>query len=105
MLFGGTLPPETIPYTTVFRQHIYQTVDGKVVWPSVNGPIPQRWPSLPAGVAGFYTLYPNPDELLAGSWTKGCRPTSPGRSRAACSPPTLRPTRTPPPAASSPRSG
>jgi len=66
MLFGGTLPPETIPYTTVFRQHIYQTADGKVVWPSVNGPIPERWPSLPAGVAGFYTLYPDPDELLAG---------------------------------------
>ena len=66
MLFGGTLPPETIPYTTVFRQHIYQTADGKVVWPSVNGPIPERWPSLPGGVAGFYTLYPDPDELLAG---------------------------------------
>jgi hypothetical protein len=66
MLFGGTLPPQTIPHTTVFRQHIYQTVNGKVVWPSVNGPIPERWPSLPAGVAGFYTLYPNPDELLAG---------------------------------------
>lgn len=66
MLFGGTLPPETIPRTTVFRQHLYQTANGKVVWPSVNGPIPERWPSLPAGVAGFYTLYPNPDELLAG---------------------------------------
>jgi hypothetical protein len=66
MLFGGTLPPQAIPHTTVFRQHIYQTAGGKVVWPSVNGPIPERWPSLPAGVAGFYTLYPNPDELLAG---------------------------------------
>jgi hypothetical protein len=66
MLFGGTLAPQTIPHTTVFRQHIYQTAGGKVVWPSVNGPIPERWPSLPAGVAGFYTLYPNPDELLAG---------------------------------------
>lgn len=66
MLFGGTLPPGTIPHTTVFRQHIYQIVNDEVVWPSVTGPIPGRWPSLPAGVAGFYTLYPNPDELLAG---------------------------------------
>jgi len=38
MLFGGTLPPETIPHTTVFRQHVYHVVDGNVVWPSVHGP-------------------------------------------------------------------
>jgi len=66
MLFGGTLPPETIPHTTIFRRHVYHVANGEIVFPSVTGPIPERWPSLPAGVAGFYTLYPNPDELLAG---------------------------------------
>jgi hypothetical protein len=26
----------------------------------------EAWPTTPAGVTGFYTIYPNPDQLLAG---------------------------------------
>jgi hypothetical protein len=55
-----------VPSANAYRQHLYQMVNGKMVWPSVNGPIPATWPELPAGKVGFYTIYPNPDQLLAG---------------------------------------
>jgi hypothetical protein len=57
---------EYVPSANAYRQHLYQLVDGKMVWPSVNGPIPAAWPTLPAGKVGFYTIYPNPTHLLAG---------------------------------------
>jgi len=55
-----------VPTGNAYREHLYQVVNGKVVFPSVNGPIPATWPALPAGKVGFYTIYPNPDKLLAG---------------------------------------
>jgi hypothetical protein len=68
MLFGSDLQMWNlgIPDVTGYRQHLYQIVNNKLVWPSVNGPIPATWPATPANVRGFYTIYPNPDELLAG---------------------------------------
>jgi hypothetical protein len=68
MLFGSYLQMWNlgIPDVTGYRQHLYQIVNNQLVWPSVNGPIPAAWPATPANVRGFYTIYPNPDELLAG---------------------------------------
>jgi hypothetical protein len=71
MIYGSYLPLweaayGSQPHVTGFRQHWYQIVSGKLVWPSVNGPIPAAWPVLPVNVRGFYTIYPNPDKLLAG---------------------------------------
>jgi hypothetical protein len=43
-----------VPSANAYRQHLYQTVDGKIVWPSVNGPIPATWPVLPAGKGGQF---------------------------------------------------
>jgi hypothetical protein len=69
MLFGAAninLGALGIPDVTAYREHLYQVTAGKIVFPSVNGPIPAAWPTTPAGVTGFYTIYPNPDQLLAG---------------------------------------
>jgi hypothetical protein len=69
MLFGAAnidLGALGIPDVTGYREHLYQVTAGKIVFPSVNGPIPAAWPTTPAGVTGFYTIYPNPDQLLAG---------------------------------------
>ena len=71
MLFGSSdiQVVNAIPHSNMWRQHLYQIVNGKIVWPSVNGPIPTKWPAAPTttpGVLGFYTIYPNPDQLLAG---------------------------------------
>jgi len=56
-----------VPTANAYRQHLYATdATGKTIWPSVNGPIPATWPTLPAGKVGFYTIYPNPPQLLAG---------------------------------------
>jgi len=68
MIFGAYIPLWTlgIPNVTGYRQHLYEITGGKIVWPSVNGPIPVTWPCTPTNVLGFYTLYPNPDDLLAG---------------------------------------
>ncbi len=49
------------------RQHLCQMANGKMVWPSVNSPVPATWPALPAGKVGFHTIYPNPDQLLGSS--------------------------------------
>ncbi len=69
MLFGSSdmRCVNAIPHSNAWRRHIYHMADGKVVWPSVNGPIPPAWPMPPAGITGFYTIYPNPDQLLAGT--------------------------------------
>jgi hypothetical protein len=69
MLFGAAnidLGALGIPDVTGYREHLYQVTAGKIVFPSLNGPIPAAWPTTPAGVTGFYTIYPNPDQLLAG---------------------------------------
>ena len=69
MLFGaaGVDLWDYVPSANAYRQHLYQQgADGKIVWPSINGPIPATWPALPAGKVGFYTIYPNPGDLLAG---------------------------------------
>lgn len=68
MLFGAANIRlwDNVPSANAYRQHLYEMVNGKVAWPSVNGPIPPAWPALPAGKVGFYTVYPNPDQLLAG---------------------------------------
>src|ERR1700684_4041944 len=69
MLFGAAnihLGALGIPDVTGYREHLYQMTAGRIVFPSVNGPIPAAWPTTPAGGTGFYTLYPNPDQLLAG---------------------------------------
>jgi hypothetical protein len=68
MLFGAANISlwDYVPSATAYREHLYHMADGKMVWPSVNGPIPATWPALPAGKVGFYTIYPNPDKLLAG---------------------------------------
>src|ERR1700678_4093710 len=68
MLFGAAnidLGALGIPDVTGYREHLYQLTDGKIVFPSVNGPIPAVWPTTPAGVTGFYTIYPTPDRLPA----------------------------------------
>jgi len=75
MLFGAAnidLGALGIPDVTGYREHLYQVTAGKIVFPSVNGPIPAAWPTTTAGVTGFYTIYPNPDQLLAGQ-LDGCR--------------------------------
>ena len=68
MLFGAANVNlwEYVPSANAYREHLYAMVDGKTVWPSINGPIPAAWPTLPAGKVGFYTIYPNPTQLLAG---------------------------------------
>jgi hypothetical protein len=55
-----------VPSANAYRQHLYDMVNDKIVWPSTNGPIPATWPALPAGKVGFYTIYPDPIPLLAG---------------------------------------
>lgn len=70
MLFGAAnihLESLGVSGVTGYREHLYETKAGKIVWPSVNGPIPATWPATPSGITGFYTIYPNPDQLLAGS--------------------------------------
>jgi hypothetical protein len=68
LLFGAANVDlwEYVPSANAYREHLYQMADGKMVWPSINGPIPAAWPTLPAGKVGFYTIYPNPTQLLAG---------------------------------------
>jgi hypothetical protein len=70
MLFGSAnvkLWELGITDANAYRQHLYEVGgSGEIVFPSVNGPIPATWPALPAGKTGFYTLYPNPDQLLTG---------------------------------------
>ena len=76
MLFGAAnidLGALGIPDVTGYREHLYQVTAGKIVFPSVNGPIPAAWPATPAGVTGFYTIYPNPDRLLAGQLDEALR--------------------------------
>ena len=66
MLFGAAnidLGALGIPDVTGYREHLYQVTAGKIVFPSVNGPIPEQWPTTPAGVTGFYTIYPHPDHM------------------------------------------
>lgn len=56
-----------VPHSNAYRHHLYELDEaGHMVWPSVNGPVPPSWPKSPPGTAGFYTIYPNPVELLAG---------------------------------------
>jgi hypothetical protein len=57
---------EYVPSANAYREHLYAMVDGKAVFPSINGLIPPAWPTLPAGKVGFYTIYPNPTQLLSG---------------------------------------
>jgi hypothetical protein len=68
MLFGAANVDlwDYVPSANAYREHLYERVNDKIVWPSVNGPIPATWPALPAGKVGFYTIYPNPAQLLAG---------------------------------------
>jgi hypothetical protein len=69
LLFGanGVNLWEYVPTANASREHLYELNSaGKMVWPSCNGPIPAAWPTLPAGKVGFYTIYPNPTQLLAG---------------------------------------
>jgi len=76
MLFGAAninLAALGIPDVTGYREHLYQVTAGKIVFPSVNGPIPAVWPTTPVGVTGFYTIYPNPDQLLAGQLDESLR--------------------------------
>ena len=76
MLFGAAninLGALGIPDVTGYREHLYQVSAGKIAFPSVNGPIPAAWPTTPAGVTGFYTIYPNPGQLLAGQLDQALR--------------------------------
>jgi hypothetical protein len=68
MLFGAANIDlwDYVPSANAYRQHLYHLNNGKIVWPSIDGPIPATWPALPAGKTGFYTIYPNPTQLLAG---------------------------------------
>ena len=68
MLFGAANVNlwEYVPSANAYREHLYEMVNGKAVWPSINGQIPPAWPTLPAGKVGFYTIYPNPTQLLSG---------------------------------------
>jgi hypothetical protein len=68
LLFGAANVDlwEYVPSANAYREHLYQLNNGVMVWPSINGPIPAAWPTLPAGKVGFYTIYPNPTQLLAG---------------------------------------
>lgn len=78
MLFGAYVdhsgadgPNAAVPGVTCVREHLYQLDSaGKWVWPPLNGPIPQKWPAPPSyapDARWFLTIYPNPDELLAGT--------------------------------------
>ncbi|HSZ39129.1 MAG TPA: hypothetical protein VK817_04145 [Trebonia sp.] len=77
MLFGGYAdhdgaggPNGAVPGVTCVRQHLYEFDSaGKWRWPPVNGPVPPAWPASPAyapDARWFFTIYPNPDQLLAG---------------------------------------
>lgn len=77
MLFGAYVdhseasgPNAAVPGVTCIRQHLYQFDSaGAWVWPPLDGPIPQSWPAPPRyapGARWFLTIYPNPDDLLAG---------------------------------------
>ena len=110
MLFGAAninLGALGIPDVTGYREHLYQVTAGKIVFPSVNGPIPAASQATPAGVTGFYTIYPSPGPAAGRpAWTRRCSPSSAApRRRAGCSRRTPRPTATPLTAASSRRWG